>query len=168
MDMERLRRELDAALVGAEGGLPDEVFSFVSSVTPMVNVDLLVSDEAGRVLLAWRKDERSEGWHIPGGIVRFKETFAQRIHRTALKELGVDVSFDETPLKISEIFMPYQRRGHFISFLYRCRLPEGYDVGQQEKRSGEDGYLAWQNTIPSLVPGQGVYEEFLRVLLGKK
>ena len=168
MNMEQLFNDIPAALKGAEIGLPDEVFSFVSSVTPMVNVDLLIIDEAKGTLLSWRKDDISEGWHIPGGIVRFKETLEERIHRTAQKELGTDVSFDETPLKISEIFMPYQRRGHFISFLYRCRLPKGYSVERQEKRSGENGYLAWHNTIPRLVPGQSVYEEFLRVLKKNK
>lgn len=161
MDIERLREELPEAIAGAERGLPDEVFSFVSSVTAMVNVDLLVMDEQKRILLSWRKDEQNNGWHIPGGIVRFKETFSQRIHRTALKELGMDVVFDDNPLKISEIFMPYQRRGHFISFLYRCYLPPNYSLKDQKKSENEDGYLAWHKEIPALVPGQSVYEDFL-------
>lgn len=53
-----------------EKGLPEPVFEFVSSVTPMVNVDLLVRDENNRILLSWREDKFSGNvWHIPGGII---------------------------------------------------------------------------------------------------
>ncbi len=161
IDMNQLRRELPEALEGAERGLPNDTFSFVASVTPMVNVDLLILDSESRVLLAWRKDEMNDGWHIPGGIIRFKETFADRIHRTAQKELGTDVTFDNVPLKISEIIMPFQRRGHFISFLYRCYLPEGYELPNEGKSMRDDGYLAWHDDLPPLVDGQKTYEVFL-------
>ncbi|MCR5030673.1 MAG: NUDIX hydrolase [Selenomonadaceae bacterium] len=161
--MRQLRSELSDALQGAERGLPDDTFSFVASVTPMVNVDLLIADPKGRILFAWRKDEKNNGWHIPGGIIRFKETFAERLHRTAIKELGTDITFDDKPLKISEIFMPYQRRGHFISFLYRCYLPNEYELRNKGKNVGDDGYLAWHDKIPQLVEGQKTYEEFLRI-----
>lgn len=161
MDLEQLQKDIPEALASAEHGLPDEVFSLVASIVPMVNVDLLVQDGAGRTLLAWREYYDDHGWHIPGGIIRFKETFEDRLHRTAIKELGTDVTFDPMPLKISELFMPYQRRGHFISFLYRCYLPEGYEIRNEGKMPTDDGYLAWHEEIPPLVNGQQGYEEFL-------
>lgn len=165
MDIEKLRLEIPTALENAETGLPDEIFSFVASVTPMVNVDLLIQDEHGRVLLSWRDDGKNLGWHIPGGIIRFKETFAERLHKTALKELNVDITFDETPIKITEIFMPYQRRGHFISFLYRCYLPSNYVIDNGVKNDHEDGYLMWHLVLPKLVAGQNCYEDFLKKLM---
>lgn len=157
MDIQKLIAELETGLNGAEQGLPDEVFSYVASVTPMVNVDLFVTDSKKGVLLAWRKDGYGDGWHIPGGIVRFKETFAERILRTAQRELGSVVTFDEKPLKITEIFMEQQRRGHFISFLFNCYLPDNFDIN--EKNSGlcetDDGFLKWHNAYPeNLVYGQ--------------
>ena len=68
-------------------GLPEDLFYYISSTTPLINVDLLIKDENGRTLLAWRNDQYIDrkGWHIPGGIVRYKETIEKRKRvRTAL------------------------------------------------------------------------------------
>jgi|ETN02SMinimDraft_4_1059925.scaffolds.fasta_scaffold131854_2 colanic acid biosynthesis protein WcaH len=62
-----LERSIDNASVG----LREELFRFVSRLTVMVNIDLLVKDELNRVLLSWRETEFSgAGWHVPGGIIR--------------------------------------------------------------------------------------------------
>ena len=47
---------LDRSVTDPGLGLPDEVFYYISRTTPLVNVDLLIKDEIGRVLLAWRDD----------------------------------------------------------------------------------------------------------------
>ena len=66
---------LDSWALDPNGGLPEELFLFVSRLVPMVNVDLFISDDQGRVLLTWRDDEIfGAGWHIPGGMIRYKET----------------------------------------------------------------------------------------------
>ena len=168
MNLQKLRDSLEGALKKPEEGLSDEVFTFVASVTPMVNVDLLLQDKYGRVLLAWRRGEIGDGWHIPGGIIRFKEDFRTRIIRTAQKELGTKVTFDEQPLTINQIFMPYQRRGHFISFLHRCYLPDGYTINNDNRNPNDEGYLAWHDRMPdSFITGQGVYRRFLEELFSK-
>ena len=104
--------------------MPDEVFRLVTKLTPMINVDLLIKNEAGETLLTWREDPLCEpGWHIPGGIIRFEEPIEHRIHAVAKSELRTDVTFDPAPLKITEFILPNQAyRNHFISLLYRCRL----------------------------------------------
>ena len=168
IDIEKLQTEIPKALENAEQGLPDEVFSFVASVTPMVNVDLFIQDEHGRILLAWRDDGKNYGWHVPGGIIRFKETFAERLQKTAMKELYTTITFDEEPLKITEIFMPYQRRGHFISFLYKCYLPKDYEIINLNKNTTDDGYLKWHDKLPILVDGQKCYEKFLSKLFMRR
>ncbi|MCD7726011.1 MAG: oligosaccharide flippase family protein [Clostridiales bacterium] len=106
-----------------EDGLNYDVFLFASSITPLVNVDLLVEDEQGRILLAWRDDVHcGTGWHIPGGIVRYKETLFSRLHKTAITEFGVDVEvLSDSPIKLTEIIHEQEERGHFISLLYRCK-----------------------------------------------
>ena len=69
--------------------LPEEIFLFATEITPMVNVDLLIKDKDGRILLSWRNDRfYDKGWHVPGGILRLQETFEQRIQLTALEEIG--------------------------------------------------------------------------------
>ena len=169
INKEKFIDEIDTALEGAEQGLPDEVFSFVSSVVPMVNVDLFIQDDAKGVLLAWRNDMDGGGWHIPGGIVRFKETLHSRIIKTAENELNTRIAFDSDPIQINEIFMPYQRRGHFISFLYRCYLPDDYSVCNDSKSEMYDGYLKWHDKLPiKLVEGQKCYQEFLEKVINER
>ena len=41
---------------------------------------------------------------MPGGCIRFKETFEERIHKVAQNELGLtDFTFDKEPVKVFEI-----------------------------------------------------------------
>lgn len=161
MDMEKLREELPKALIHPENGLPDEVFAYVSSLVPLINVDLLVTNDSGQILLAWRDDGYNLGWHIPGGVIRFKETFSERIQKTAQRELNSMVYVDEVPIKISEIILPHQLRGHAISLLYKCHLPTGYIVDNGNLQEHQEGYLMWHDSVPILVRGQRCYQEFL-------
>lgn len=130
-------------------GLPEEVFQFASSIVPMVNVDLLIRDENGRILLARRAD-KFEGmvWHIPGGIVRFQETLLHRIEQVAKKEIGQPIDINEIPLVINEIFSDHRERGHFISFLYECKLRDETDLKVIEKETYRDGELKWFKDCP--------------------
>lgn len=139
-------------------GLPEEVFEFVTTLTPMVNVDLLIKDDTGRILLAWRDDEYcGRGWHIPGGIIRYKETTEERIQKTALKELGTEIKILKGPVEIHEIFMPQEVRGHFISLLFECRIPEEYILSKEllwDETIAKTGTLKWHDKKPELVRGQ--------------
>ena len=56
-----------------EQGLGEELFLTVSSLVPIVNVDLLVYNDKGQFLLTKRDDPYcGRGWHVPGGCIRFK------------------------------------------------------------------------------------------------
>src|SRR5438105_4861558 len=69
MDMRAAVQGLGCPLGDTGAGLPPEVFLFLSRVTPLLNVDLLIQDDRGRTLLTWRDDEFfGAGWHVPGGI----------------------------------------------------------------------------------------------------
>ena len=168
-DLEKLKNELLSAYEGAEEGLPDEVFTYISTITPLINVDLLVRNDKGEVLLSWRKDPRRDGWHIPGGIIRYKETFEHRIVEVARLELGTDVTFDSDPIMIKEIFVPERRRGHGISLLYECKPVKDIDIDAFNKGKGENdnGFLKWFDKCPEVfVYGQRrAYEEYLKELL---
>ncbi len=114
---------LDSWALDPNGGLPEELFLFVSRLVPMVNVDLFISDDQGRVLLTWRDDEIfGAGWHIPGGMIRYKETAQDRIRAAALEELGAEVVIDGAPI-VEQLIEPERRlRGHLVALLYKCRL----------------------------------------------
>jgi colanic acid biosynthesis protein WcaH len=145
-------------------GLPDEVFYYISRTTPFINVDLLIKDAAGRTLLAWRDDVHAgTGWHIPGGIIRFKETIAERIRKVSLREVGTLVDYDPEPLAINEM-IHYDRdlRGHFISLLYNCRLDASFALENKGLQAHEAGYLAWHNHFPdNMIPFHNVYRKFI-------
>lgn len=123
-ELETLGERLHTLSGNVREGLPAPVFRLVSQLTPLINVDLLIRDTEGRTLLTWRADEfYGPGWHIPGGIIRFKENIATRIAKVAENELGCTVDSDPAPLTMREIMAPHRDvRGHFISLLYRCRL----------------------------------------------
>ena len=108
----------------AKKGLSKDIFHFVSSLTPIVNVDLLIKNENHETLLTWRSDEfYGPGWHLPGGVIRFKENPISRIEKVALSELGCQVLYDNSPLTVrSQTADDRDVRGHFISLLYKCSL----------------------------------------------
>src|SRR5215470_6868925 len=92
---DRIFAELEDWADTPERGLPNEFFRFLSRLMPLVNVDLLIVDERLGTLLTWRDDENyGPGWHVPGGIIRYRETAEARICQTAQDELGTGVEFE--------------------------------------------------------------------------
>ena len=150
-ELENAAESIARQVPDACGGLPEPVFALVSTLTPMVNVDLLFRDAVGRILMTWREDICGKGWHIPGGICRFKETMAERLVRTGEKELNATIAFEAKPLAVNEIILRQKFRGHFISFLYRCYLPTDYpdiEVMGDEEESYPLGKAMWHNVSP--------------------
>lgn len=161
-----LIEQLETAAGDPRMGLPEDVFLFVTRLTPMINVDLLIRDLEGRTLLTWRDDgyEYSPGWHIPGGIIRYKESSADRIQAVARIELGTTVHFQPEPLTIREVIHPVRKnRGHFISILYLCELTGPLDEAHHFA-AGEPspGQWAWHSQCPpNLIPVHDMYRPFL-------
>lgn len=147
--LKKALNDIETYIEDPRNGLPEEVFLFVSKITPLVNVDLLVRDNAGRILLSWRDDPYEGcGWHVPGGIVRLKESFEERLQKTALQELGCDVLYEKKPLEIVPIIKKTANiRCHFITFVYDCRIPNGKNISTI-RRKGEAGYLEWHDSYP--------------------
>jgi len=156
---------LDAALGQPSQGLPEALFLLVSRLTPMVNVDLLIRNDAGQTLLTWRHDEfYGPGWHVPGGIVRFKEHFATRIAEVARIELGCAVSFTQPPLALNEIMATDRDvRGHFVSLLFECRLTTPPDPALNFR--GEvpiSGQWQWHDRCPdNLIRQHEIYRPYI-------
>lgn len=144
-------------------GLPENEFLYISSKIPLINVDLFVIDETGKVLLAWRDDEYcGTGWHIPGGIIRHGETMRKRLEETAKQELGFIPVFENNPCRITEIFLNQKYRNHFISHLYKCRCREENVKTVKETGSHNVGDLCWFDHYAGLVYSQSTYEEYLK------
>ena len=154
---------IEAAVGRARRGLPEDVFRFVSRMTPLVNVDLLIQDDRGRTLLTWRDDEFfGAGWHVPGGIIRYKETAADRIRACAREELGADVSFEPAPLLVAETI----RAGRDARPLHLAALslPADRSPLDEAKRAGaplRPGDWQWHERCPDdLLDVQRQYARF--------
>jgi ADP-ribose pyrophosphatase YjhB (NUDIX family) len=155
---------IEATLSDTRDGLPEELLQFVSRLTPLVNVDLLIQDEHARTLLTWRDDEFfGPGWHVPGSIIRHKELAIDRIRACAHEELGAEVESEEQPLFVLEGISQAQTRGHHVSLLYRCRLRSAADESRRAR--GEptaEGQRRWHDRCPAnLLREQAAYARFI-------
>ena len=151
----------EAVLGDPRHGLSQKPFRFVSRITPLINVDLLIQDDRSQTLLTWRDDEFfGPGWHVSGGIIRYKES-ADRIRVCARAELGADVSFEPVPLLVLEDIGGQNTRDH-ISLLFRCRVLSPPD---EAKRAASDppssGQWRWHDRCPpDLLEAQRPYARF--------
>src|SRR4029453_1655079 len=125
----RLDEHIDAiesAIADPSRGLPEQVFHLVTRLTPMTNVDLLIRNDRRETLLTWRDDGFYRGWHIPGGIIRYKERMAGRVAEVARLELGALVTIKGGPLAVNEVIHADKGvRGHFIAFLFELGVARG-------------------------------------------
>ena len=158
--------------VNPEKGLGNELFLFISSLVPIINVDLLVYNAKGQFLLTWRNDPHCGiGWHIPGGCIRFKETCEERIKQVAYQELGIsNIRFEIEPIKVFEIINQKTRdisnqneRAHFITLVFKCYAPCDFSLDRQVSKEGEVGFMKWFDFLPeNLLSIQSCYREIIK------
>lgn len=153
-----------SSIGNAHQGLTQPIFLFISQLTPMINVDLLIKNQTGQTLLTWREDEfYGPGWHVPGGVIRFKELAATRIQQVALSELGAEIESEKNPICIEEVMAPNRDvRGHFISMLYRCVLTSEPDKKRayDASKPAQNGHWQWHDHCPSnLIAQHGMYRQ---------
>lgn len=76
-----------------------DVFLNVIDKAPLVSIDIILKNEAGKVLLGYRNNRPAQGfWFVPGGRVRKNETLEQAMSRISLAELGFEISISDTKL----------------------------------------------------------------------
>ena len=170
-EIDRLKQAMQENDISPEKGLGEELFLFASTLMPVVNVDLLVMNERGQILLAWRDDPHcGRGWHVPGGCIRFMETMEERIQKTAVCELGEKVIPDMESVKVVEILEKQDRAGisdqreraHFITLAVRCRVSSAYVIPEERRQEGKAGCLKWFDGLPEdLLPVQGFYRDLV-------
>ncbi len=148
--IDNLRLAMTEEGIAPQKGLGEDLFVFLSSLVPVVYVDLFITNVNVELLLVWRDDKYSDkGWHIPGGCVRLKEPLEERIIRTAKSEVGTEVLFDIEPIAVrqdisheDQYWLENQlERSHNISFLYNYRLPE-------RSATNENDQIIWFDSVP--------------------
>ena len=147
-------------------GLPEDFFLFISRVTPLVCVDLLIKNKKNQTLLTWRKkgEKSPAGWHVPGGIIRFKEKIFDRIKKVAKNELNAKVVFGTKPIAINEINLNQKNRSHVISFLFLCNLKKKLSNDLKFiNKNPKVGQWSWFNKVPKeLIPPHRIYKNFFK------
>ena len=167
--LKKLIEKIESNIKNPSKGLPEDIFYLVGRLTPYINVDLLVKNDLGQTLLSWRdetslKNNTGNGWHIPGGIVRFQEDISNRIKEVALHEMGARLSYhSEQPLTVNQVFdYKAKNRSHFISLLYRCKLEDNYEIDNNNLKEGDIGFLKWHTGIPkNLLRNHDIYKKYL-------
>ncbi len=156
---------LEASIHDPSHGLPEELFLFISRITPLVNVDLLIKNNNNQTLLTWRDDAYWDpGWHIPGGIIRHQETFADRIKAVAKNELGAAVEFNPIHLAMNEVIIKKRsNRSHFISLLYSCKLStQPAEYLRFKGVSPKHGEWMWHDACPdNILKVHEMYKGFM-------
>ncbi len=169
--MDKLIKSLEKYIKDPKKGLPEPVFLFLTRISPMINVDLLIKNSKGETLLTWRKkgEKYPAGWHVPGGIIRFKEKTENRIRKVAKIELGRDVFFKKKPLVIKEIFLNQINRSHFISILYLCRLKESLNPKLRKNKVFMQKYkMKWFSKCPkNIIRPHLMYKNFINKKFNK-
>ncbi|MEK9154608.1 MAG: NUDIX domain-containing protein [Patescibacteria group bacterium] len=98
-------------------GLPQPVFDALLNVVPFFACELVIVGKKG-ILLTWREDKWWKGWHFPGGLLRYRESFDERIAKVAFNELGINIK------KSKFLFLKNYDQGircHTISAVFLCK-----------------------------------------------
>lgn len=154
---------IESSIDDPRQGLPQPVFDVICRIMPVVNVDLLIRNECREILLTWRDDELYHGWHVPGGIVRFKERMADRVAAVARTELGTAVTMLPEPLAVNEIILSERpARGHFVSFLFDCKLIGPPDETMRCRGAAPKRHeWAWHAAYPpDMISSHEIYRRF--------
>ena len=138
--------------IEARKGIGENLFLSISQLTPIINVDIILERKKDNsILLTWRSDDfYGPGWHVPGGIVRYKERLIDRLKYVARHELMLENLMFKGPIDFHQMFN-FQRniRGHFISFVFKSTL-DGDPPVQIKAKDNKliDGHWRWFKHCP--------------------
>ena len=111
--------------------LDKATFSCVLDSTPLVSIDLLVTNTNGQILLGQRNNRPAQGyWFVPGGRILKNESLKQAFARLTSNELGQ--SFD---ISRATLPGPYDHfyddsvfgdtpSTHYVAIAYRLRVAD--------------------------------------------
>ena len=74
-------------------------------------------------------------WHLPGGIIRFREQMIRRVEKVATSECCIIPKNITGPIEYFEsIDILQKERSHFITFIFSCQV----DIQKTELTFGKD------------------------------
>ena len=79
--------------------LDKSIFSTVIASTPLVSIDLVITNIQGQALLGERLNRPARGfWFVPGGRILKNESLANAFERLTREELGQSFSIEQASL----------------------------------------------------------------------
>ena len=80
---------------GKQTWLEREDYRKMLRAMPVVSVDLVIYDEAGRILLGRRNNRpAADSWFVPGGRLLKGEDIASAVRRISMQELGIEMDHE--------------------------------------------------------------------------
>lgn len=116
---------------------PYPVFVALCKSVPMIAVNLAVMPDNRRLLLTYREDEFYKGWHIPGSILRYRESLADVFKRIGRQELKMKIK----SIRFVNYFIEHSRRGHELILLFVARPVGAPRVGKYFPLNSSSGGL---------------------------
>lgn len=136
----------------------DQDFGRIVANTPLVSIDLVLSDEQGRILLGYRNNRPAQHtWFVPGGRIRKDERLEDAWRRIADVELGVTVPAPRL-LGVFQHFYDDNALGlpgvttHYVVIGCAAHLPAATSL----KHDQQHGELRWW-TVPDLLSSAAVH-----------
>ena len=123
--------------------LSDSEFVDVVRNTPLVSIDLIISDPAGAILMGWRNNEPAKNtWFVPGGRIRKNERIAEAYERILGAETGLHIPFREAEfgrtyehLYAENCFGDPGFGTHYCVLAYMLRLNHQPNLGMDNQHS---------------------------------
>jgi len=128
--------------------LTDEEWETVVSKMPMPSVDLIITDEDGRVLLGRRENRPAKHtWFVPGSRLLKGERIVEAVERIAHEECGLEVAIKEDLGWYEHIYdssdIGRDVGKHYIPVAFRVIA-----TGGELKTDDQHGELRWFSEVP--------------------
>lgn len=125
--------------------LDEADFLDVVRLTPLVSIDLIVTDGNRRVLLGQRRNRPAQGsWFVPGGRVMKGETLDAAFTRVVRDELGI-ASVQRSASRLFGVFEHHYDENfagaagittHYVVLAYSITLGGAVPIGRFDQHSG--------------------------------
>ena len=109
--------------------LDSNAFQIIVDKTPLISIDLIVRNSAGKILLGQRLNRPAEGfWFVPGGRILKDESRADAFKRLTKEELGQAFSINQAELLgpfdhfYSDNVFGYEFSTHYVAIAYVLTL----------------------------------------------
>ncbi len=100
-------------------GLSQKLFDKLVKLVPFVGCELVIVNKKKEFLMTWRDDKYFHGWHFPGSLLRYRETFKKRINAVAKEKLGVRVLSHKWVDVFNHVNHP---REHAVCLIFVCTI----------------------------------------------